>query len=779
MKNWTSILLTSALVLGACGDESPSFVSVVDPGTEPPGNGGGVKPSPGVDDDDDMDDDDVVDAGPGTEADAGDGGTGSDASTDDAGEPFEPWYTCQSSDQAFVRGAILAVLGRRPYSQAEVDVYTDLIGQIDAEDNVSNVNPPGSRLKRSRRVMLASLFNDPQYQTFWTDLYRDFIRVQRVDEMANTACFNTSLSADPVGVAGYIRSHNATGGGGEVGEFTMLDAIQGSLTLDDVSPIYVANLFAMLSKSYAGANAEPVSLEISRRQDFGAWFDAVYLHRDVVCLGCHNSEFSVTGSPDPAKNRHFALPGLLEKSLFGASTGPATYGGYEGVDRMHAPLRFNGFVNTCTRTQTQAAAGITCPDPNELAWRCSTGAICDSEYKKRLARPWGWVEGCGKYTPASAIKVDMAEVEAKFGNLTGLRTSAWDLSESLRVGFAKLRAEGLGVDENGEVPDPDKAFAYLTAMRISENVWLQIVGTPLTIPTRFPRNAAARDQLLHLTETFVRSGFSNQKLIEAVLASPYANIAPPAEGCGSAYSMPALFDPWVIAEEEVHKKNNNAGDGVVSLSARTASSVLYSALGWAHSIAFPIVPSASQPTYALYSAERSFQTETGFFLKNSESGFRGFDFQARLGWENRFATCEKLPSVVAPDFIDRLVGAVTPSKAKVRDLVVALKDRLIGDGTIDDDVEKAALEEILGGSLDEDASALPDAITGLRKVCGVIVSSPQFVLSGIPPRDGVDVPKLTPESVGYSALCTKLEASLSGQVSVECPRNGRLTLVAR
>src|SRR5687768_16321909 len=75
-----------------------------------------------------------------------------------AGTPKAAWYTCQNSDQQFVRNAFLAVLGRRPFSQAEVNVYTDLIAQIDATDGISDpTNPQGSKLRRSRKVVLQTL----------------------------------------------------------------------------------------------------------------------------------------------------------------------------------------------------------------------------------------------------------------------------------------------------------------------------------------------------------------------------------------------------------------------------------------------------------------------------------------------------------------------------------------------------------------------------------------------------------------------------------------------
>ena len=34
--------------------------------------------------------------------------------------------------------------------------------------------------------------------------------------------------------------------------------------------------------------------ELARRADFGETFDSGFLHRNNVCLGCHNSERSVT-----------------------------------------------------------------------------------------------------------------------------------------------------------------------------------------------------------------------------------------------------------------------------------------------------------------------------------------------------------------------------------------------------------------------------------------------------------------------------------------------------
>lgn len=785
---WLGVLVTAAALV-ACGDDDD-----VNPGSggtsSTAGSAGAPDAAAGTPDAGGADD-----GGKGGTAGTSGGGTGAVAGAEDGGAggaPVDDWYACQGSEQAFVRRAILAVLGRRPYSQAEVDLYVDLIASVDALDGVTEddkLNPPGTPLRHARKVALEALFADPEYAPNWEELYRDVIKVQRIEEQYNGGCFATPLSEDPAASAAFVRDNPPTTDA--PAPFSMHDVIQGSVLLDDMSPIFTANLFAMMTKTYLGANALPKALEITRRRDFGAWFDAVYLHRDVVCLGCHNSEFSVTASAEPQKNRHFPLPALLEKSLFGSSYGPRTLGGFGGNDRMHAPLRYNGFVNDCDPTPyTQEEAeeywyNPGCATPDEKVNFCLSEVICESDFPARGDRhPWGMTPDCGRFQEPNKIKVDIAEVEAQFGSVRGLRTSIWNLSPALRAGFEKLRAQGLGADENGEVSDPDKAFAYLTAMNVAEKVWEQVVGTPLTIPTRFPRNAAARDQLQVLTDAFVSSGFSNKALLEAVLASPYANMAPPEAGCGDGpYAAPAVFDPWVIAEEDPVKRKNSAADGVVSLPARIAAQAFYKALDWRlPSTSFPDLyyTPEDDPAVPFLAAERQFQAEVGFYLKNAEPGFAGFDFQARLGWENRFGACNKLPQVTNADFIDALLTlAATKPDSTLEELVGALKDRMVGSSVIETEVEKPALEAVLGQPLTSKVSALAAANTKLRQVCGAIASSPQFLLNGVPPTDAETVPTLTLTSTSYASLCPTLAQKTFDGVVVTCHGSDPLTVAAR
>lgn len=674
---------------------------------------------------------------------AGKSGAGQAGTGGSSGAPASPatWADCQDSEQAWVRKAMVAALGRRPLGQAEVDLYVDLIAAVDALDGIGKTGPkpaPGAPLKRSRRAALEAMqrstdaLGNSEYIARWMDTYRDMLRVQRLDQQANPGCYSNAKRPDDPAVALLVRDQGPGSKGDGNGAFTMRDVITGSLALDDVTPIYIGNLLAFLQTTYDGANADEIKLELSRRTDFGAWFDGVYLHRDGVCLKCHNSQFSVTADEDPKKNRFYPVPGRLEAALFDSSAGndeKALPGQteYDGVTRAHALLRFGGFVDD----------------------------------KKATFKPWGWDVPCGTVVPKDQVSPDPAGVDAKFGNITGDRATAWDLVVSLQAGFRKLREHGLSRGPKGEIPDPDEAFAYLVAANIVEHVWKEIVGTPLTIANYFPRNAAARDELIELTEAFIASGFSHRRLLELVTESPAFNVLAPDAGCGEApYGMPAIYDPWVIAEADPQKRGNSLGDGVAALSSRTLVRTTHRAMGW------PTIPAAFFPPFGKPSDEAEFQSEIGLYLKSSEPGFRGFDFQARLAWEERFGACAAPPGNTGPDFVDALLAGASAGTAG--DVVAALKDRLVGDPRVEPNVEKPLLEKMLGTSLASPGDSVNPA--GLRRVCGVLLSSPQFLLGGVAPPDGTGVPLLTPAHARYGALCEGLAASgpLSSGLTLAC-----------
>ena len=637
---------------------------------------------------------------------------------------------CDGDPASFVRQAFLALDGRRPKSQSEVDVYVDLYtAATELGDD-------------PRDVVARAIMNRPEFGDRWVDVVMDALHVQRIDIQTEASCWDDTLRTPATpGLAAAIRDQAATGTG-DGGSFTMLDLAKSAILLDDLTPIYRAQIFSMVSHPIPAANVPPIEAEIARREDFGGTFDASYLHRDVVCLGCHTSTASVTDSEEPEFDRHWPVPGAAELAVYGNANGIAS-------ERAHAAFRVDDFVD----------AGST--------------------------RPWSWSTRCGSFAAPTSVRDDIADVDGKLASVTGKRSTVYDLEAALGRGFAALR--GNAVPGDATITNPDTALAWLVTLKITEDVWKQATGTSLTIANYFPRNEAASQQLYSLATTFATSGFSLKALLAAIVSSDYFNRQPADAGCGaSPYIYPNVFDPWVTADADEARRKNGPGDAVTAVDARTLIAATAAALEW--SVApgghrFPDFGEGCEQsttcqqlngfcqgqfgaccqTYqnvcvmkgVFPSTEIPFQLGIGTFLRNSERGFRGLDFQARLAWEDRYGSCTR-PAWVAEDFIDRLaVSAAADPTALASDLVAALKDRLIGEPAITEGAERDALAAIVGAL---DAPAMGVSAATLRRVCGALVESPQFVLQGIGGRGG-DAPKLTPVTATYDAVCTDLAAT--------------------
>ena len=156
-----------------------------------------------------------------------------------------------------------------------------------------------------------------------------------------------------------------------------------------------------------------------------------------------------------------------------------------------------------------------------------------------------------------------------------------------------------------------------------------------------------------------------------------------------------------------------------------------------------------------------FERAVGVFLRNSEAGFRGLDFQARLAWEERYGACTK-PRWVTTDFIDAIIGAAgsTPD-ATVGDVVAAIKDRLVGEPEVFTAEEEDAVVAVLGAELTAPATSV--TVTAARQLCGALVGSPQFLLQGMAARGG-SRPLLTPAAADYGAVC----AAVAARLGVRC-----------
>ncbi|HEV7558998.1 MAG TPA: hypothetical protein VGO00_26175, partial [Kofleriaceae bacterium] len=658
---------------------------------------------------------------------SGCGGCGNDSAAPDAAadaDTSKPFTECAGDPQSFVRQAFVALDGRRPLGQAETDVYVDLYTAAvaqgrDPKDTVA-------------RAMMAR----PEFVERWIDTSMDSLHVQRVDIQSEASCWDQpGRTVTDGSLAAMMRDKPATStGDGQL--FTMVDVARSSILLDDLSPMYRAQMFSMVYHPIPAANVAPAEAELARRSDFGDTFDSAYLHRDTVCLGCHNSEHSVTDNDDPALDRFWPVRGLPEKGVYGDSTGVAE-------DRAHAAFRVDNFVDGGSKT------------------------------------PWGWASSCGVF--ASSVSDSVAPVDAKLASVTGTRATVFDLEAALGRGFAALRGTGPTIGPDGAIADPDAALAWLVTLKVTEDVWKQATGTALTIANYFPRNQASGELLDKLATTFATSGYSLKTLLSAIVETDYFNRQPPELACGSnPYTYPNVFDPWVIADADPAKRLNGPGDAVAALDARTLVTATSAALDWALPPGASRFPDYGEPNCVGTCADLSqdcgfgqccvtfnavctqhglspdlelpFERGVGMFLRNSERGFRGLDFQARLVWEDRYGACTRPPWVTA-DAIDAIIAAAAADPtATATDVISALKDRITGEPAITAGAEHDALAAMVG-SLDGPATGVTAA--ALRDVCGALLESPQFLLSGIAGRGGAR-PKLTPTAAGYDAVCADL-----------------------
>ncbi|APR85921.1 Hypothetical protein A7982_11270 [Minicystis rosea] len=657
--------------------------------------------------------------------------TSSSSSSGGGGPPITPahtWAECQASDQAWVRRALFALEGRRAAGQAEVNALEDVITAIRAADRRASETTAseGRDLEDAKRVVARMLMTENAFRERWSDFLLDALHVNRIELKNQDDCYGppNPSAFDDGSLAAYVRDHDPATSSPPVFDFDMGQLLSSALELDDLSVVYRANLFAMMHRPIDGANVDFEAMERIRRQDFGAVFSTAYVHRDLVCLGCHNSEFSVTYNQDPALNRHWAIPGLFEDAIYGASNGkhPPEEAAEKGPDDLRAYSIFR------------------------------VADVADENGE----RPWGWTKSCGRFVEPQSD--DPLGIDAFFGSIRstpeaparGLRASVWDVERSLRRGVDLLAAHGLRRGAGGKLADADEAFAYLVAENIVEKVWDEVVGHPLTIANYFPRTQVQRDILMALTEHFVASRFSLKTLLLDIVAHPVFNLKAPDEGCGVApYELPNVFDPWTTSDNDLGKRGNSPADGVFAISSRPLVRSMHRALGW---------PSLSE--YPGDDQTTDFEAAIGFFLKDAEPGFRGLDFQGRLVWESVYAACPDQTG--GNDFIARLVTrAQQKPGSTVGDAVSALKDRLIGEPEIGA-AEKADLAALVGGSLD--ATDLGDLDHKLRTVCGVLVSTPQLMLGGAVPKDTRTVPALTPPEVSYASTCAAVSqyAVLSG-----------------
>jgi hypothetical protein len=143
------------------------------------------------------------------------------------------------------------------------------------------------------------------------------------------------------------------------------------------------------------------------------------------------------------------------------------------------------------------------------------------------------------------------------------------------------------------------------------------------------------------------------------------------------------------------------------------------------------------------------------------------------------ASCAGDAPAAPPDWIDRLIETAAKwgdkhpgEKPTLRDLLVALRDRLWTEGAMDA-TDETLLKKFFGvESLDVPIPQVGEKIESrLRLYCGVLVKAPQFMLTGLPdPAKEIPPPKLVVSGDGYRDLCEQLAPKIKEETgrAVSC-----------
>ncbi|MEZ4266232.1 MAG: hypothetical protein R3F39_07625 [Myxococcota bacterium] len=606
-----------------------------------------------------------------------------------------------AGDEAWVRRAVQSILGRKPVGVREVVVLTEMVQAV------------------GRRKVALALTHSDGYVTRWAQWLQDEVRVDRMPQAQKMDCFGPPLLPDDAGeLSAWLRDRGPEESYAK--PFNMGDAMRSALRADDISVFYRVNLFPMLVRplDYC-VNVDPNDMERARRLDMGERYASIYMHRTVSCLGCHSATFAVTDSEEAAKDHHWPLPGIFEENLYGDDFGRPEL-------EVFAPLRFDGVVSRKSLT-----------DNAEV-----TKAPADSGPTET---PWGMISNCGEFIVEASITPDPLKTAGYFVEPQTATTNVRELERLLREGVDELAKAELPRISDENVLTGRSTLAYLLAARVTNQVFEEVYGRPLTMGHGFARNRDQRDTHLRYIKTLVQSGWSLRTLLAEMLAEPWAALVQDDATCANAspYALPPIFEPFSVEEEEPDVRGNGVGDLVHRVSGRVLVSMTTEALDWPPTSEFP----DSLEALALLRT-------SGTFVDDLMPASRGIDLQRYIQWEGLTRTCRSLGGAPTADRIDAIVEAVETSPgATLGDALSALKDVLLTAPAIDPE-EAAALAEYLSvPSLDVPPPADAELDALLRSTCGLLLITPQFLLEGAPQPVGTDRPLLKLPGSDRETLC--------------------------
>lgn len=326
--------------------------------------------------------------------------------------------------------------------------------------------------------------------------------------------------------------------------------------------------------------------------------------------------------------------------------------------------------------------------------------------------------------------------------------------------------------------DPEAAYAYLVAQQFVNLVFEEVAGEPLVLQHGFPRHMDQADVLGTLTETFVTEGWSLRALLEEMVLSKGFNRGDIADNPGDPWVVPPLTNPLELdlTATTGEGRFNSQGDLVHRLSVDQLAQKVHHALGWPSR--WNLTREADYPTEAQL-------WDVGAWQSPEKPAFEEVTLGTLLAWEQTFGSCvkpveiQRIPGdpwfdgpgsgtvLTDPDWddwIDVMVAQGVPSGISRYDALALIKERLIGDPDIGPETQllDAWWAPMNAGLLSDPLDA--DDEDALREFCSAVLTSPQFLLGGLPsandPASALTIPLparpvFRDEPVGPTGFCAE------------------------
>lgn len=328
-----------------------------------------------------------------------------------------------------------------------------------------------------------------------------------------------------------------------------------------------------------------------------------------------------------------------------------------------------------------------------------------------------------------------------------------------------------------EVADRDAAFMGMLAVHIADGIVSEVLGSRLTLSHGQPRTTAAQQTLDQLATTLRTGGQWSLRAVlrRLILDESFGRRAPAESSSAQPDVLPMLANPWVATKPDANHPDpdtfvgNGQGDLVHQASAAMRLNGLARALEWPPPEVHTGRVAGTQVTRTW--PEDLFMRDIGRYHDAEHPGVDRSTLPTLMAWEAAVGRCEKPARVFARDVrirpgrnkapddlvgpgawldvIDRMLGVAPTFEAAV----VALKLRLTGEDWIDP-TERGLLADLanvhgvgLGDSL-QDGIDEAEEEAALRRICGVLARSPQFLLVGLTP----EVPQPTPASAAPACV---------------------------